>query len=98
LTPLPPNAKAFRAARLETELRQIALIVLRKLCGRTGYIPESYLLFNTELDLAGMPHACGGSADVRVGVFKGENVAVKSLRLSELDSEIKIRKVRNQAN
>jgi hypothetical protein len=46
------DVKAFRAARLETELRQLAFSVLRKLCGRIGHLPESYLL-SDEFDLSG---------------------------------------------
>ena len=43
-----------------------------------------------------MPRASGGFADIRMGVFKGEDVAVKSLRVSEVDDKAKIRKVRKQ--
>ena len=90
------DMKAFRAARLETELRQLAFSVLRKLCGRIGHLPDSYLL-SDKFDLSGLPRASGGFADVRMGVFKGRDVAVKSLRVSEVDDKMKIRKVGNQA-
>ena len=90
--------KAIRAARLETELRCHALNVLRKLCGRIGHLPESYLL-SEMLELSGseLPRASGGFADIRMGVSKRKNVAVKSLRISESDDKVKIRKVGNQA-
>ena len=88
--------KAFRAERLEPELRQLAFSVLRRLCGKTGHLPESYLLSH-KFDLSGLPRASGGFADVRVGVFKGKSVAVKSLRVSEMDDKARIRKVGNQA-
>jgi hypothetical protein len=87
--------KAFRAARLDTELRQLAFSVLRRLCGRIGHLPDSYLL-SDKFDLSGMPRASGGFADVRMGVFKGKDVAVKSLRVSEVDDKAKIRKVGNK--
>jgi len=62
------------------------------LCGRMGYLPSSYLL-SDKFDLSGMPRASGGCADVWMGVFKGKEVAVKILRVSEVDDEAKIRKV-----
>ena len=90
-----PDVKVFRAARLETGLRQLAFNILRKLCGKIGYLPESYLL-SDEFDLSGLPRASGGFADVRMGVLKGEDVVVKSLRISEEDDTGRIHKVRNQ--
>lgn len=83
--------RAFRAARLDSELRTIAFSVLRRLCGRIGHLPESYLL-SDKFDLSGMPRASGGFSDVRMGVFKGKDVAVKSLRISEMDDKLKIRR------
>ena len=87
--------KAFRAARLEPELRAVAFGVLRKLCGRIGYLPESYLLSH-KFDLSGSPRASGGFADIRMGVFKGKDVAIKTLRVLELEDKARIRKVGNQ--
>ena len=90
------DMQAFRAAQLDAQLRQLAFSVLGGLCGRIGHLPDSYLL-SAKFDLSGMPHASGGSADVRMRVFKGRDVAVKSLRVSVVGSEAKIRKVRRQA-
>ena len=95
LIPLP-NTKAFRASPLKTELRNIALGVLRRLCGRIGHLPNSYLL-SDKFDLTGDPCASGHCADIRMGVLKGRDVAVKSLRVSEMDDKVKIRKVGDQA-
>jgi hypothetical protein len=92
----PLDPKALRAARLEIELRTIAFSVLRKLCGRIGHLPESYLLSGGKINLSEMAYASGGFADVRMGVFKGKDVAVKSLRISPLDDKSKIRKVGNR--
>ena len=86
------DVKAFRAARLEPELHNLAFVVLRRLCGRIGHLPESYLL-SDKFDLSERPHASGGFADVRLGIFKGKDVAVKSLRISEVDDKTRIRKV-----
>ena len=90
----PPDVKAVRAARLEPELHNLALVVLRRMCGKIGHIPESYLL-SDKFDLSGMPRASSSIADVRMGVFKGRDVAVKSLRVSEVDDKARIRKVGN---
>ena len=91
-----PDMQAFRASRLETELRNIAFGVLRRLCGRIGHLPNSYLL-SDKFDLTGNPCASGHCADIRMGVHKGRDVAVKSLRVSEVDDKVKIRKVGDQA-
>ena len=90
------GAKAFRAGQLDTELRELALGVLKKLCGRIGHLPDSYLL-SDKFDLSGMPRASGDFADIWMGVFKGRNVAIKSLRVSEVDDKAKIRKVRRRS-
>ena len=84
--------KAVRSTRLEPELHALALSILRRLCGRVGCLPGSYLLPN-EFDLSGLPRVSGGFADVRMRVFGGKNVAVKSVRVSELDDKLRIRKV-----
>ena len=73
-----------------------AFNILRKLCGKIGHLPESYLL-SDEFDLSGLPRASGGFADVRMGLLRGETVVVKSLRVAEMDDKVKIRKVRGQA-
>jgi len=87
--------KAFQAARLDTKLRQVAMDVLRKLCGRIGRLPDSYLL-SDEFNVSGMPRTGGGFANIRVGTFNGKDVAVKTLRVSEADDEAKILKVGKQ--
>ena len=84
--------KALRVAKPEIELRKITFSILRRLCGRIGHLPESYLLPD-KFDLSGMPHTFGGFADVWKGVFKGKDVAVKSLRVSVTDDKTGIRKV-----
>jgi hypothetical protein len=88
----PLGTKAFRAAQLDNGLRKIAFIVLTELCGRIGYLPKSYLL-SDNFDLSSLPRASGAFADVRVGVFNGGEVAIKSLRVYVMDDKVKIRKV-----
>ena len=81
--------------RLEPELHHLAFGVLRKLCGRIGHLPESYFI-SDKIDLSGVSHASSNFTDIRMGVFRGENVAVKSLIVSEMDNKARIRKVGNQ--
>ena len=88
--------KAFRASPLDNELRQVALGVLRELSNRTGHLPESYLL-SDKFDISGKVVASGGFADVRKGMFKGKNVAVKTLKVLPTDDKAKIRRVRKRA-
>ena len=95
LTIFSPDVKALRTMRLETEFRRLAFSVLRRLCGRIGYLPESYLL-SDNFDLSGLPRYSCGFADVRTGVFKGNKVAVKTLRVPDADDKAVIRKVGNR--
>ena len=88
--------KAFRASPLDNELRGLAFSILRKLSNRIGRLPESYLL-SDKFDISGEVIASDGFSDVRMGVFKGKNVAVKTLRVSVTDDKTKIRRVREQA-
>ena len=87
--------KALQAARLDTKLSNHAFTLLRKLCGTIGHLPSSYLL-SDKFDISGMPRASGGFSEIWMGVFKGEVIAVKSLRVSEVDDKLKIRKVGKQ--
>jgi len=90
------DVKALRAGQLERELRLLAFTILRRLCSRIGHLPDSYLLSNN-LELS--QFLCGSSdcSDLRMGVFKRRNVAVKTLRVPEMDDEARVRKVGNQA-
>ena len=91
------GVKALRAARLDPELRRVAIGVLRRLCGRVGHLPESYLL-SDKFDLSGMPRASGGFADVWKAEFRGKvKIAIKCLRVSDVDDKARIRKVGKQA-
>jgi len=61
-----------------------------------GYLPESYLLSH-KFDLSGLPRASGGFSDVRVRAFEGKSVAVRTLKVLELEDKARIRKVGDQA-
>ncbi|KAF9781280.1 kinase-like domain-containing protein [Thelephora terrestris] len=85
-------ASAFRELQLDKDLKIIAFSVLKKLCGRTGHLPSSYLLPD-KFDLSGEPYTSGGFSNVWKVSKSGEvTVAVKSLRISESDDKIRIRK------
>ena len=88
--------KAFQDAGLDPELRQLAFNVLRRLCSRVGHLPESYLL-SDRFDVSDEIIAFSDFADVRMGAFKGKNVAIKTLRVSLTDDKAKIRRVRKRA-
>lgn len=81
--------KAFRAAQLEPELRNVAFGVLRRLCGRLGHFLNSYLLSGGFYH-SGILRASDRYDDLRMGMFKGRSVAVKLLRVSEVDDKVEI--------
>jgi len=58
-----------------------------------GRLPESYLL-SSELYLSGVPRVPSGFAGIRMGVFKGKEVAVNTLSVSGADDKTKTRKIR----
>ena len=62
----------------------------------TRHLSKSYLL-SDKLDLFGLPLASGSFANVRMGVFEGNTVVVKTLRVSEMDGNARIRKVESEA-
>ncbi|KAF9781372.1 kinase-like domain-containing protein [Thelephora terrestris] len=85
-------ASVLRELQLDKGLKTIAFSVLKKLCGRTGHLPSSYLLPD-KFDLSGEPYNSGGFSNVwKVSKSGGITVAVKSLRISESDDKIRIRK------
>ena len=88
--------KAVRASPLDNEPRQPAFSILRKLSNRIGHLPESHLL-SDKSDISRKVLAFGGFVGVRMGVFKGKNVAVKTLRVSLTDDKAKIRRVGKRA-
>jgi len=64
---------------------------LRKLCGRTGLLPQSIYLSGSSVQrVSSAPSFGGGFADICKGEFRGESVALKSLRVYGPDN---IRKV-----
>lgn len=55
---------------------------LRKTCAEIGILPESYYLDANQIKKFNeVPFAAGGYSDVWRGSYKGENVAIKALRV-----------------
>lgn len=88
------STKVLRITQADATVQILAINVLRKLCGRTEYLPESYLL-SDKFNLSGVPRASSGSSEIWMELLKGRCVAVKSLRVSEMGDKAKIREVGN---
>ena len=72
--------------------KQVFFIALRRLAGSVGRLPES-MVITDRIDVDGIILASGGFADVRCGRYLGHRVAVKTLRVTEMDNVVKFRKV-----
>ena len=58
--------------------------MMHKLAGASRQVPESYLVDKfSGLKVEEAVIASGGFADIRKGIYKGMNVAVKTIRVSE---------------
>lgn len=76
--------------RLHAQLFQ----ALRQLCGHTGSLPSSYILSAGILQKLHDQHsASGGFADVWLGCYEDQNVALKAFRLYDQDNLQIVRKV-----
>ena len=94
--PVPSHLRWFFQAIVDGKLRsaekQAFFLALRRLAGAQGRLPES-LMITENIDVGGGILASGGFADVRCGTYLGHRVAVKTLRVTEKDDMVKIRKV-----
>ena len=86
--------QALGSGRLQGKLTYWVFIVLRKLAGRTGQLPDNYLVskgasFQVEEPI----FACGEFADVRMGILGDKAVAVKTVRMAQDSNFSKTRKV-----
>ena len=78
--------------RLKTAEKQAFFAVLRRLAGLHGRLPDS-MMITENIEIEGENLVSGGFADVRTGRYMGHLVAVKTMRVAELDDVLKIRKV-----
>lgn len=61
--------------------------VLRETCARIGILPTLYHLDNNQKNLLGdVPFATGGYSDIWRGLYKGEDVSIKVIRVYTPDS------------
>ena len=86
--------KALDSNSLQTDSFRSCLNALRRVCGRTGRLPKSYMLdFETGSPRDKIPDANGGTADIWREIYNGDFVALKELRISEQDNPDEIKKV-----
>jgi len=77
---------------LKTAEKQAFFVTLRRLSGYYGRLPDS-MVITDKIDVDDNILASGGFADIRCGTWKGQLVAVKTVRLAARDDHRKIRKV-----
>ena len=81
----------------EHELKSVEkntfFVTLRRLAAAHGRLPDS-MMITEEIEVSEKILASGGFADVRTGKYMGHLVAVKSMKVAELDDLSKLRKVR----
>ena len=68
---------------------------LRKTCAEVGILPESYFLDANQIKFNEVPFASGEYSDVWRGSYKGENVAIKAIRVYPTDNIKVLTKVLN---
>jgi len=86
--------QALGNGRLKGKLAYWGFIMLRKFAGKTGRLPDNYLVSKgTGFQVEETNFACGGFADVRRGILTDKAVAVKTIRVAQDSNFSKIRKV-----
>jgi len=86
--------QALKSGRLRGGLAHMGFVILRKLAGTTGRLPDNYLVNKgADFQIEEGIFACGGFADVRKGVLVKKAVAVKTIRVTQDSNFSKIRKV-----
>ncbi|KAF9789359.1 kinase-like domain-containing protein [Thelephora terrestris] len=65
----------------------------RQLCGRTGLLPASHMILGSLIKTRDHPIASGAFGDVWEGIYAGNRVAIKSLRVYRDDDVRKARKL-----
>ena len=86
----PSTPKILKEDQVPLVTKLHAFKLLRKLAGTSRQVPKSYLVgplsgFKVER----IPFATGGFSDVRKGRYRGMDVAVKTIRVSQV-SDIKV--------
>ena len=92
--PGPILCQALNSPSITPRLRRQYMIVLRKLCSKCKILPVSHILDQELTKTNELPYANGGFADVYRGLYKGNQVAIKSLRISSQDDPEKVKMVK----
>jgi hypothetical protein len=67
----------------DEELSKKCLRALRRMCGRTGYLPSSYTIPEGRLTkIRDLAFASSGFADLWEGMYDNRKVRIKSLRIN----------------
>ena len=85
------TSEGFRAKDIHTRSKVFSTI--SRLSRGCQYLPRSYWIDEGTISLSKEPLASGTCAEVYRGTRNGESVAVKVLRSSILENQIKLRKV-----
>jgi hypothetical protein len=72
---------------LRNEKRIRCSVTLQKLCGAFCLLPESYVISDGLEITNPEPVASGRFADVYQGIYKGRSVAIKTLRLPDVEEQ-----------
>jgi len=78
--------------KLRATEQQAFLVALGELAATRGRLPKS-MMITEEIDVSDEILVSGGYADVRTGMYKGDLVAVKTMRVAAQDDFLEIRKV-----
>lgn len=65
----------------------------RQLCGRAGSLPVSHIIPGKLIKMTEHSIASGAFGDVWEGIYNGNRVAIKALRVYKVDDVRKARKV-----
>jgi len=89
---LIPFHQGIAEHKLKAAEKRAFLLMLRRLAGCHGRLPDS-MMITERIEVEDKILASGGFADIRCGRHMGHLVAVKTVRVSEQDDSLKIRKV-----
>jgi hypothetical protein len=88
-----PQILGDSESALQDKERTRCSVTLQKLCGACCLLPDSHVI-SDGLELTNeLPVAHGGFANVYQGSYRGRPVAIKTLKLSQADEGVRLKKV-----